>query len=86
MLIHDLRDNGQTQTNAIRLGGEERIEDVFQMFGLNAVAVIADKDHHIVVAWIPRASRLPVRVAGLNGVLNQVRERDLQEIGIEREA
>ena len=44
VFVDDLGDDRQAQADAFRLGGEERIEDVFMCFGLDARAAVDHGD------------------------------------------
>ena len=73
MLIDDFGDNGQAQPNALGLGREERIEDAFEMLGLNSFTVVADENRKIPSVRNSSDLDLLTRRACLNGVLNEIR-------------
>ena len=64
VFIHDFRNDGQAQSDALRLGGEERIEDVVAVLGLDSRAAVDHRDFGGAPA--PRGfSRSPRRPPGV---------------------
>ena len=49
MLIDDFRHNGHSQSHALRFGGEERVEDIFQMLRRDSFTLIDDIDPQVFV-------------------------------------
>ena len=84
MLIDDLGDNRQAQSDAAGLGGEKRIEDAFQMFGLDAGAAVddVDLDGLIELARLYRNSSL--RRAGLRRIQQQIVHYPFHELAVEK--
>ncbi len=83
VLVHDLGNDGQAQAHALRLGGEERIEDAVELLGVDARAAVDHRDLGG-AAGRPRLHRhRSAGRGGLRGVEHQVVEDPLHQLGIE---
>ena len=84
VLVHDFRNDRQAEADALRLGGEKRIEDVLDVLGGDAGAAV---DHRDFGHRFRRPGLDGDGSAGrgrLRGVQQQVEKNALHQVGVER--
>jgi hypothetical protein len=75
----------QSQANALRFGGEEWVEDAFQVLGLYANPLIGDGNNYVRVFKRHADLHLLAGRTCLNRILHQILERHLQQICVKCE-
>ena len=83
MLLDDVVDDGQAQAGPLadRLGGEERIEYLFQVLFRDAAAVVLEADGDLLAALFAADRDPALALDGVDGVDEQVDEQLLQPGG-----
>src|SRR5579864_8306725 len=83
MLVDDFRDNREAEPHAGGLGGEKRIEDAFQMFGIDSGTAIDDRNFYGAVELAGLHGDAPAGRAGLSGIEQEIVYFPLDQLTIE---